>query len=188
MRARFNNSERTRYFRSRGDSFSGHGRVGARQVDACEKFCRSEGMRLPGVYLPANGHRGLFRGPTQEDPSDHRTIVLKADPKTVRVVPWVGGTPAQCYSTILLRRRQPVTMAPRQCSAPGCSSCTSVARVEPVVAPELEFCPCGTQHRCRHPLSRRFGPLGRRKSAARLLSIAERSTSSTQLCSNTINT
>ena len=79
-----------------------------------EKFAEDAGMRLPeSIFLQTV---------TGDYPSDTSTamspaeidIVLKADPKTVRVVPWAAEPTAQVIHDCFYSDGRKVTMAPRQ--------------------------------------------------------------------------
>jgi glutamine synthetase len=108
------------------------------KVMPAEKFAEDEGMRLPeSIFLqtvtgdyPADTSAAM--SPAEID------IVLKADPKTVRVVPWTAEPTAQVIHDCFYSDGRRVTMAPR----------TLLRHVlelyaqrgwEPVIAPELEF-------------------------------------------------
>jgi glutamine synthetase len=105
-----------------------------------EKFTEDRGMRLPEVVV-AMGVTGEFPadGPYYEVilPTD-RDMHLRADPSTVRIVPWATDPTAQVIHDCYDREGKLIPYAPR----------SVLKRVldlyaeqgwEPVVAPELEF-------------------------------------------------
>ena len=103
-----------------------------------EKFAEDAGMRLPeSIFLQTV---------TGDYPSDTRAamspaeidIVLKADPKTVRVVPWAAEPTAQVIHDCFYSDGRRVTMAPRQLLQ-HVLQLYAERGWEPVVAPELEF-------------------------------------------------
>jgi glutamine synthetase len=103
-----------------------------------EKFAEDAGMRLPeSIFLQTV---------TGDYPSDTRAamspaeidIVLKADPKTVRVVPWAAEPTAQVIHDCFYSDGRRVTMAPRQLLQ-HVLGLYAERGWEPVVAPELEF-------------------------------------------------
>ena len=102
------------------------------------KFAEDEGMRLPesiflqtvtGDYPPDTSSA---MSPAEID------IVLKADPKTVRVVPWAAEPTAQVIHDCYYSDGRRVTMAPRQVLQ-HVLELYAQRGWEPVVAPELEF-------------------------------------------------
>jgi glutamine synthetase len=108
------------------------------KVMPAEKFAEEEGMRLPesiflqtvtGDYPPDTS---AAMSPAEID------IVLKADPKTVRVVPWAAEPTAQVIHDCYYSDGRRVTMAPRQVLQ-HVLELYAARGWEPVVAPELEF-------------------------------------------------
>ena len=108
------------------------------KVMPAEKFAEDEGMRLPeSIFLQTV--TGDYPADTSEAMSPAEIdIVLRADPKTVRVVPWTAEPTAQVIHDCFYSDGRRVTMAPR----------TLLRHVlelyaqrgwEPVIAPELEF-------------------------------------------------
>jgi glutamine synthetase len=103
-----------------------------------EKFAEDAGMRLPeSIFLqtvtgdyPADTSSAM--SPAEID------IVLKADPKTVRVVPWAAEPTAQVIHDCYYSDGRRVTMAPRQVLQ-HVLELYAERGWEPVVAPELEF-------------------------------------------------
>ncbi|MFT3907595.1 MAG: glutamine synthetase family protein [Steroidobacteraceae bacterium] len=108
------------------------------KVMPAEKFAEDEGMRLPeSIFLqtvtgdyPPNTDNAM--SPAEID------IVLKADPKTVRVVPWTAEPTAQVIHDCYYSDGRRVTMAPRQVLQ-HVLELYAQRGWEPVVAPELEF-------------------------------------------------
>jgi glutamine synthetase len=102
------------------------------------KFAEDEGMRLPeSIFLQT------VTGDYPLDTSDAMSpaeidIVLKADPKTVRVVPWAAEPTAQVIHDCFYSNGDRVTMAPRQVLQ-HVLELYAERGWEPVVAPELEF-------------------------------------------------
>jgi glutamine synthetase len=103
-----------------------------------EKFAEDAGMRLPeSIFLQTV---------TGDYPSDTSTamspaeidIVLKADPKTVRVVPWAAEPTAQVIHDCFYSDGRKVTMAPRQLLQ-HVLHLYAERGWEAVIAPELEF-------------------------------------------------
>ena len=102
-----------------------------------EKFAEDAGMRLPeSIFLqtvtgdyPADTSSAM--SPAEID------IVLKADPKTVRVVPWAAEPTAQVIHDCYYSDGRRVTMAPRQVLQ-HVLELYAERGWEPVVAPELE--------------------------------------------------
>jgi glutamine synthetase len=103
-----------------------------------EKFAEDAGMRLPeSIFLQTV---------TGDYPSDTTSamspaeidIVLKADPKTVRVVPWAAEPTAQVIHDCFYSDGSRVSMAPRQVLQ-HVLELYAERGWEAVVAPELEF-------------------------------------------------
>jgi glutamine synthetase len=108
------------------------------KVMPAEKFAEDSGMRL---------HESIFlQTVTGDYPVDTSSamipaemdIVLKADPKTVRVVPWAAEPTAQVIHDCYYSDGRRVTMAPRQVLQ-HVLELYEQRGWEPVVAPELEF-------------------------------------------------
>src|SRR5271155_2882890 len=77
-----------------------------------EKFAEEEGMRLPEAIFLQTVTGDYPDDQSAMNPSDI-DIVLKADPKTVRVVPWAAEPTAQVIHDCFYGDGRPVTMAPR---------------------------------------------------------------------------
>jgi glutamine synthetase len=101
------------------------------------KFAEDEGMRMPeSIFLQTV---------TGEYPEDDRAIspseidiVLRADPKTLRVVPWAAEPTAQVIHDSFYGDGRPVTMAPRYVLR-HVLDLYAQQNWRPIVAPELEF-------------------------------------------------
>jgi glutamine synthetase len=103
-----------------------------------EKFAEDAGMRLPeSIFLQTV--TGDYPSDTSSAMSPAEIdIVLKADPKTVRVVPWAAEPTAQVIHDCFYSDGRRVTMAPRQVLQ-HVLELYAERNWEPVVAPELEF-------------------------------------------------
>jgi glutamine synthetase len=103
-----------------------------------EKFAEDAGMRLPeSIFLQTV--TGDYPSDTSSAMSPAEIdIVLKADPKTVRVVPWAAEPTAQVIHDCFYSDGRRVTMAPRQVLQ-HVLELYAERGWEPVVAPELEF-------------------------------------------------
>ena len=103
-----------------------------------EKFAEDAGMRLPeSIFLQTV--TGDYPSDTSAAMSPAEIdIVLKADPKTVRVVPWAAEPTAQVIHDCFYSDGKRVTMAPRQLLQ-HVLELYAERGWEPVVAPELEF-------------------------------------------------
>ncbi len=103
-----------------------------------EKFAEDAGMRLPeSIFLQTV--TGDYPSDTSSAMSPEEIdIVLKADPKTVRVVPWAAEPTAQVIHDCYYSDGRRVTMAPRQLLQ-HVLELYAARGWQPVVAPELEF-------------------------------------------------
>ena len=103
-----------------------------------EKFAEEAGMRLPeSIFLQTV--TGDYPSDTSSAMSPEEIdIVLKADPKTVRVVPWAAEPTAQVIHDCYYSDGRRVTMAPRQLLQ-HVLELYAERGWQPVVAPELEF-------------------------------------------------
>jgi glutamine synthetase len=102
-----------------------------------EKYVEEEGMRLPeSIFLQT------VTGEYPEDDSainpSEIDIVLKADPTTIRVVPWAAEPTAQVIHDCWYHDGRPVTMSPRYVLR-RVLDLYATHGWKPVVAPELEF-------------------------------------------------
>jgi glutamine synthetase len=140
------------------------------KVVPAEKYVEEEGMRLPeSIFLQTV---------TGEYPDDESAInpseidiVLKADPATMRVVPWAAEPTAQVIHDCYYGDGRPVPMAPRYV----------LRRVldlyaghgwEPVIAPELEFFLVEPNIDSDYPLKPPIGRSGRPEIGRQSYSIA----------------
>src|ERR1700684_1982650 len=108
------------------------------KIMPAEKFAEDEGMRLPeSIFLQTV--TGDYPPDTSQAMSQAEIdTVLKADPKTVRVVPWAAEPTAQVIHDCFYSDGRPVTMAPRYVLR-RVLDLYEAHGWEPVVAPELEF-------------------------------------------------
>jgi glutamine synthetase len=104
------------------------------------------------------------------NPSDI-DIVLKADPKTVRVVPWAAEPTAQVIHDCFYGDGRPVTMAPRYVLR-RVLELYEAHGWEPVVAPELEFFLVDPNIDSDYPLKPPVGRSGRPETGRQAYSIA----------------
>src|SRR6202166_421642 len=108
------------------------------KIMPAEKFAEDEGMRLPeSIFLQTV--TGDYPPDTSSAMSPEEIdIVLKADPKTVRVVPWAAEPTAQVIHDCYYSDGRRVTMAPRQLLQ-HVLELYAERGWQAVVAPELEF-------------------------------------------------
>jgi glutamine synthetase len=108
------------------------------KVMPAEKFAEDAGMRLPeSIFLQTV--TGDYPADTSEAMSPAEIdIVLKADPKTVRVVPWAAEPTAQVIHDCFYSDGRRVSMAPRQVLQ-HVLELYAQRGWQPVIAPELEF-------------------------------------------------
>jgi glutamine synthetase len=108
------------------------------KVMPAEKFAEDSGMRLPeSIFLQTVTGDYPVDTSSAMSPAE-MDIVLKADPKTVRVVPWAAEPTAQVIHDCFYSDGRRVTMAPRQVLQ-HVLELYEQRGWEPVVAPELEF-------------------------------------------------
>ena len=108
------------------------------KVMPAEKFAEDSGMRLPeSIFLQTVTGDYPVDTSSAMSPAE-MDIVLKADPKTVRVVPWAAEPTAQVIHDCYYSDGRRVTMAPRQVLQ-HVLELYQQRGWEPVVAPELEF-------------------------------------------------
>ena len=140
------------------------------KIMPAEKFAEEEGMRLPeSIFLQTV---------TGEYPDDERAIspseidiVLKADPNTIRVVPWAAEPTAQVIHDSFYSDGRPVTMAPRYVLQ-HVLELYAQHGWEPVVAPELEFFLVEPNIDSDYPLKPPVGRSGRPETGRQSYSIA----------------
>ena len=123
-----------------------------------EKFAEEEGMRLPEAIFLQTVTGDYPDDQSAMNPSDI-DIVLKADPKTVRVVPWAAEPTAQVIHDCFYGDGRPVTMSPRYVLR-RVLELYEAHGWEPVVAPELEFFLVEPNVDSDYPLKPPGGPLG----------------------------
>jgi glutamine synthetase len=140
------------------------------KIMPAEKFAEEEGMRLPeGIFLQT------VTGEYPEDDSaispSEIDIVLKADPRTVRVVPWAAEPTAQVIHDCFYSDGRPVTMAPRHVLR-HVLDLYAERGWDPVVAPELEFYLVELNIDSDYPLKPPVGRSGRPEIGRQSYSIA----------------
>ncbi|HXC60790.1 MAG TPA: glutamine synthetase family protein [Steroidobacteraceae bacterium] len=141
------------------------------KIMPAEKFAADEGMRLPesiflqtvtGDYPPDTS---AAMSPAEID------IVLKADTKTVRVVPWAAEPTAQVIHDCFYSDGRRVTMAPRHVLR-HVLELYAQRGWEPVIAPELEFYLIEPNIDADYPLKPPVGRSGRAEPGRQSYSIA----------------
>jgi glutamine synthetase len=135
-----------------------------------EKFAEEEGMRLPEAIFLQTVTGDYPEDQSAMNPSDI-DIVLKADPKTVRVVPWAAEPTAQVIHDCFYGDGSPVTMAPRHVLR-RILQLYEAQGWEPVVAPELEFFLVEPNIDSDYPLKPPVGRSGRPEIGRQAYSIA----------------
>jgi glutamine synthetase len=140
------------------------------KVVPAEKYIEEEGMRLPeSIFLQTV---------TGEYPDDDSAIspseidiVLKADPNTIRVVPWAAEPTAQVIHDCFYGDGRPVPMAPRYVLR-RVLDLYATHGWEPVIAPELEFFLVEPNIDSDYPLKPPIGRSGRPEIGRQSYSIA----------------
>ena len=135
-----------------------------------EKFAEEEGMRLPEAIFLQTVTGDYPDDQSAMNPSDI-DIVLKADPKTVRVVLWAAEPTAQVIHDCFYGDGRPVTMAPRYVLR-RVLDLYEAHGWEPVVAPELEFFLVEPNVDSDYPLKPPVGRSGRPEIGRQAYSIA----------------
>src|SRR5271170_4308253 len=135
-----------------------------------EKFAEEEGMRLPEAIFLQTVTGDYPEDQSAMNPSDI-DIVLRADPKTVRVVPWAAEPTAQVIHDCFYGDGRPVTMAPRYVLR-RVLDLYEAHGWEPVVAPELEFFLVEPNIDSDYPLKPPVGRSGRPEIGRQAYSIA----------------
>src|SRR6186713_658805 len=141
------------------------------KIMPAEKFAEDEGMRLPeSVFLQT------VTGDYPPDTADAMSaaeidIVLKADPKTVRRVPWAAEPTAQVIHDCFYSDGRRVSMAPRHVLR-NVLELYAQRGWEPVVAPELEFYLIEQNKDSDYPLRPPVGRSGRAEPGRQSYSIA----------------
>lgn len=142
------------------------------KIMPAEKFAEEEGLRLPesiflqtvtGDYPPEAG--GVAMDPAEID------IVLKADARTARRVPWAAEPTAQLIHDCFYADGRRVTMAPRHVLR-AVLELYSQRGWEPIVAPELEFYLVEPNVDADYPLKPPVGRSGRAEPGRQSYSIA----------------
>jgi glutamine synthetase len=134
------------------------------------KYVEEEGLRLPeSIFLQTV---------TGEYPDDDSAInpseidiVLKADPSTIRVVPWAAEPTAQVIHDCYYSDGRPVTMSPRYVLR-SVLELYAAQGWEPVLAPELEFFLVEPNIDSDYPLKPPVGRSGRPEIGRQSYSIA----------------
>ena len=134
------------------------------------KYVEEEGLRLPeSIFLQTV---------TGEYPDDDSAInpseidiVLKADPSTIRVVPWAAEPTAQVIHDCFYSDGRPVTMSPRYVLR-SVLELYAAQGWEPVLAPELEFFLVEPNIDSDYPLKPPVGRSGRPEIGRQSYSIA----------------
>ena len=141
------------------------------KIMPAEKFAEDEGMRLPeSIFLQTV--TGDYPPDTSEAMSQAEIdIVLKADPKTVRVVPWAAEPTAQVIHDCFYSDGRRVMMAPRHVLR-HVLELYAQRGWEPVVAPELEFYLIEPNIDADYPLKPPVGRSGRAEPGRQSYSIA----------------
>jgi glutamine synthetase len=141
------------------------------KIMPAEKFAEDEGMRLPeSIFLQT------VTGDYPPDPIEAMSpaeidIVLKADAKTVRRVPWAAEPTAQVIHDCFYSDGRRVTMAPRHVLR-NVLELYAQRGWEPVVAPELEFYLVEPNIDADYPLKPPVGRSGRAEPGRQSYSIA----------------
>ena len=141
------------------------------KIMPAEKFAVDAGLRLPeSIFLqtvtgdyPLNTDAAM--SPAEID------IVLKADPRTVRVVPWAAEPTAQVIHDCFYSDGRRVTMAPRHVLR-HVLELYEARGWQPVVAPELEFYLVEPIIDADYPLKPPVGRSGRAEPGRQSYSIA----------------
>jgi glutamine synthetase len=141
------------------------------KIMPAEKFAEDEGMRLPeSIFLQTV--TGDYPPDTSEAMSPAEIdIVLRADPKTVRVVPWAAEPTAQVIHDCFYSDGRRVMMAPRHVLR-HVLELYEQRGWEPVIAPELEFYLIEPNIDADYPLKPPVGRSGRAEPGRQSYSIA----------------
>jgi glutamine synthetase len=141
------------------------------KIMPAEKFAEDEGMRLPeSVFLQTV--TGDYPPDTAEAMSPAEIdIVLRADAKTVRVVPWTAEPTAQVIHDCFYSDGRRVMMAPRHVLR-HVLELYAQRGWEAVVAPELEFYLIEPNTDADYPLKPPVGRSGRAEPGRQSYSIA----------------
>jgi glutamine synthetase len=141
------------------------------KIMPAEKFADDEGMRLPeSIFLQTVTGDYPMDAANAMDPAEI-DIVLKADGKTVRRVPWAAEPTAQVIHDCFYADGSRVTMAPRHVLR-TVLELYAQRGWEPVVAPELEFYLVEPNIDADYPLKPPVGRSGRAEPGRQSYSIA----------------
>ncbi|HUN25049.1 MAG TPA: glutamine synthetase family protein [Steroidobacteraceae bacterium] len=141
------------------------------KIMPAEKFAEDEGMRLPeSIFLQTvtgdyPTQTGDAMSPAEID------IVLKADAKSVRRVPWAAEPTAQVIHDCFYADGRRVSMAPRHVLR-NVIELYAQRGWEPIVAPELEFYLVEPNTDADYPLKPPIGRSGRAEPGRQSYSIA----------------
>jgi glutamine synthetase len=169
-------SEIRQFFRERGISeveaiIPDMAGIARGKIMPAEKFAEEEGMRLPeSIFLQTVTGDYPFDTSSAMSPAEI-DIVLKADPRTVRVVPWAAEPTAQVIHDCFYSDGRRVTMAPRQVLQ-HVLELYAERGWEPIVAPELEFYLIEPNIDADYPLKPPVGRSGRAEPGRQSYSIA----------------
>ena len=141
------------------------------KIMPAEKFAEDAGMRLPeSIFLQTV--TGDYPPDTTEAMSPAEIdIVLRADPKTVRVVPWAAEPTAQVIHDCFYSDGRRVMMAPRHVLR-HVLELYDQRGWQPVIAPELEFYLIEPNIDADYPLKPPVGRSGRAEPGRQSYSIA----------------
>jgi glutamine synthetase len=141
------------------------------KIMPAEKFAEDEGMRLPeSIFLQTVTGDYPFDTSAAMSPAEI-DIVLKADARTVRVVPWAAEPTAQVIHDCFYNDGRRVTMAPRHVLR-HVLELYAQRGWEPVIAPELEFYLIEPNIDADYPLKPPVGRSGRAEPGRQSYSIA----------------
>ena len=135
-----------------------------------QKYVEEEGMRLPESIFLQTVTGDYPRDDTAINPSEI-DIVLKADPATMRVVPWAAEPTAQVIHDCFYSDGRPVPLAPRYVLR-RVLDLYAAHGWEPVIAPELEFFLVEPNIDSDYPLKPPVGRSGRPENGRQSYSIA----------------
>src|SRR5262249_5206485 len=135
------------------------------------EFAEDGGLRLPARGFLQTGGGGYPPGTGDAMSPAEIDIVLKADPKTVRRVPWAAEPTAQVIHDCFYADGRRVSMAPRHVLR-NILELYAQRGWEPVVAPELEFYLVEQNKDADYPLRPPVGRSGRAEPGRQSYSIA----------------
>src|SRR3569833_4043916 len=141
------------------------------KIMPAEKLAEDGGMRLPESVFQQTVTGDYPLEPAEAMSPAEIDIVLKADPKTVRRVPWAAEPTAQVIHDCFYGDGRPVTMSPRYVLR-RVLELYETHGWEPVVAPELEFFLVAPTVASDYPLQPPIGRSGRPDIGRQAYSIA----------------